>query len=88
MKTEPEDNHAREAVEVAVQRHFEDMKIDYGKLVFKFLKIKKDEKNDHSFLYQGKKIKIESAWYIRDQMDQLYNLRKNQRQSKVAESMS
>jgi len=68
-KAEPEDDHSREAVEAAVQRHFEDMRIDYGKLVFKFLKIKKDEKNDHAFMYQGKKIKIDSGWYIRDQME-------------------
>ncbi len=30
----------------AVQSHFEQMKMDPNKLVAKFLKIKKDEKND------------------------------------------
>ena len=38
--------HDRDVVESAVTRHFEDMKIDYDKLIYKFLKIKKDEKND------------------------------------------
>lgn len=40
------EDHTRDAVESAVTKHFEDLKIDYGKLTLKFLKIKKDEKND------------------------------------------
>lgn len=40
------EDHTRDAVESAVTTHFEDLKIDYGKLTLKFLKIKKDEKND------------------------------------------
>eukprot|EP00347_Sterkiella_histriomuscorum_P018407 403345622 len=41
--------HEREVVEQAVQKHFEDMKLDHDKLIYKFLKIKKDEKNDQLY---------------------------------------
>jgi len=48
-KPEGQEDHTREAVEAAVTKHFEDMKIDYSKLVLKFLKIKKDDKNDQLY---------------------------------------
>ncbi|CDW88521.1 UNKNOWN [Stylonychia lemnae] len=46
---EGDDLNTREAVESAVVKHFEDLKIDYDKLIYKFLKIKKDEKNDQLY---------------------------------------
>ena len=36
----------KETVVAADERHFEEMKIDTQKLIYKFLKIKKDEKTD------------------------------------------
>lgn len=52
VKAEEKDGHelhTKDAVESAVVKHFEDMKIDYDKLIYKFLKIKKDEKNDQLY---------------------------------------
>ncbi len=46
LKADGREDHTREAVESAVTQHFEDLKIDYTKLTNKFLKIKKDDKND------------------------------------------
>jgi len=39
----------KEAVADLVQKHFEEMKVDHVKLVAKFLRIKKDEKNDLNY---------------------------------------
>ena len=42
--------HIREAVVAAVEKHFsEDLKIDHSKLIMKFLKIKKEDKNDQNY---------------------------------------
>ena len=41
-----EEMRTKERVVEAVEHHFEEIKIDTQKLIFRFLKIKKDEKND------------------------------------------
>ncbi len=48
VKTNDEERSERDkqAVIDAVQEHFEEMRVDPTKLVAKFLRIKKDEKND------------------------------------------
>ena len=43
---EGEELNDRESLIAAIERHFTEMQIDHNKLIFKFLKIKKDEKND------------------------------------------
>lgn len=43
---EDEDITDKETLIAAIEAHFTGMEIDYNKLIFKFLKIKKDEKND------------------------------------------
>ena len=39
-------NNNREELIAAIEEHFEELKMDTNKLIFRFLKIKKDEKND------------------------------------------
>ena len=45
-KKEGEEIQDREELIAAIKEHFEDFKLDYQMLICKFLKIRKDEKND------------------------------------------
>lgn len=50
FKVKPEEEvRDKESAVRAVSQHFEEMKIDHNKLIYKFLKIKKDEKNDQLY---------------------------------------
>lgn len=57
----------KETLIPAIERHFEEMKIDNQKLIFKFLKIKKDEKTDQLYnLRKSQRSRAAGATAVQD----------------------
>lgn len=48
----PTEEHGREAIEEAAARHFEDLEVDYDKMIYKFMKMKKEERADSLYSFR------------------------------------